>query len=354
MTGAAKRLVYFDQWMDAAGPEWIAKYPHIDLIRMDQAASEGEIWPILAAAHAYQCRPTTETQAKYFPSAEFLDRCPNLLAVASAGAGYDIIDVAACTERGILVCNQSGANAESVAQHVLAMMLTLSKQLIQSDRAIRRPERNWTRWDYCGRELTEKTIGIVGLGNIGRRVSEICRMLFNMRVLAYDPYITDADFTERGAERMTDLTAMFAEADFISINCPLTDETRGMIGAEQYGALRPTAYFISTARGGIHDEVALEAVIKSGAISGAGLDVFELEPPAHDHALLAYDNVIVSPHNAGVTEDCNFNMATWSADQWGELLAGRRPPRLINPEAWDAFQTRFNEMFGAQGLSAAE
>ena len=354
MTDGAKRLVYFDQWMDPAGPEWVAKHDHIALIRMDQTAAADANWAVLAEAHGYQCRASTETREMYFPSRDFLERCPNLLAVASAGAGYDMIDVAACTERGILVCNQSGANAESVAQHVLAMMLTLSKELIQSDRAMRGEARDWTRWDYSGRELTGRTVGIVGLGNIGRRVSEICSTLFGMRVLAYDPYITDADFTERGARRMHDLTAMFAEADFISINCPLTAETRGMVGAEQYGAMKPHAYFISTARGGIHDEAALADALRAGGLAGAGLDVFEVEPPAHDHPLMAFDNVIVSPHNAGVTVDASFNMATWSADQWGVVLAGRRPERLINPEAWEQFQDRYQSMFGPAGVKAAE
>ena len=346
-----RRLVYFDEWMDPAGPEMAARIAATDVVRLDQQADPETLWPALAAAHGYQLRPSTETRKMFYPTAEFLARCPELLAVASAGAGYDMVDVDACTEAGVLLFNQTGANSESVAQHVLAMMLTLTKQLIQSDRAIRREARDWTRWDYTGREVTGKTVGIVGLGNIGRRVAELCGTLFGMRVLAYDPYITDADFAERGAERMTDLTAMFAAADFISVNCPLTDETRLMIGGAQFAAMPRHAYFITTARGGIHDEAALAEVLAADGIAGAGLDVFEAEPPAHDHPLVRFDNVIVSPHNAGVTIDCNHNMAVSAAEQWADVFAGKRPRNLVNPDAWEAFLGRYHARFGA---SAAE
>ncbi len=346
MSGVKKTLAYFDQWMDPAGPEWVSRHSHIDLVRMDQNGPEDAIWSALAGAHGHQCRPSTETQKKYFPGPEFLDRCPNLLAVASAGAGYDMVDVAACTERGILVCNQSGANAESVAQHALGLMLLLSKRMIQADHAMRSNDRNWTRWNFCGDELTEKTVGIIGLGNIGRRLAEFCRTMFRIRVMAYDPYLSEAEINARGAEQCSDLNTLFEEADFISINCPLTAETRHFVGAEQFGRMKKTAYFINTARGGIHDEAALDAALRADEIAGAGLDVYEVEPPPVDHPLLRHENVISTPHNAGITHDCNFNMATWSADQWGLVLAGKRPPRLINPDAWDLFQKRYTEMFG--------
>ena len=342
-----RRLVYFEEWMDPVGPEMAAGIAATEVVRLDQRADPDTLWPVLAAAHGYQLRPSTETLKIFYPNAEFLGRCPELLAVASAGAGYDMVDVDALTEAGVLLFNQTGANSESVAQHVLAMMLTLSKQLIQSDRAIRREARDWTRWDYTGREVTGKTVGIVGLGNIGRRVAQLSAALFGMRVLAYDPYITDADFAERGAERMTDLTEMFAAADFISINCPLTAETRGMIGAAQFAAMPRHAYFITTARGGIHDEAALAEVLAADGIAGAGLDVFDAEPPAHDHPLVQFDNVIVSPHNAGVTVDCNHNMAVSAAGQWAEVFAGKRPRNLVNPDAWEAFLGRYHARFGA-------
>jgi D-3-phosphoglycerate dehydrogenase len=271
-------------------------------------------------------------------------RCPDLLAVSVSGAGYDIVNVDACTEAGILVVNQTGSNAESVAQHVIGLMLCLSKQIIQTDRAIHRTDRNWTRWEYAGHELTGRTLGIVGLGRIGRRLAEIAKV-FAMNVIAYDPYITHDDFIARGATSVA-LEDLCSKSDFISINCPLTDETNGMIGGHEFNAMKSNTIFISTARGGIHDEVALEKVIAANQIAGAGVDVFSVEPPAHDHPLMRFENVIASPHNAGVTTDCMFNMAKWAADQWIDIFSGKRPPRFINPDAWPKFSERYLAIMG--------
>ena len=351
MSNTSKRLFYFEDWMDPAGVEVASKLEGVELIRMEQSENEDRIWETLATAHGYQMRASTETQKRFWPGRDFLERCPNLLAISSAGAGYDMADVAACTEAGIAVVSQSGSNAESVAQHVFGMMLTLCKQMIQSDRAIRREGRDWTRWTYTGHELTGRTIGIVGLGNIGRRVAEISKA-FNMRAFAYDPYITDEDFRERGAERVTSLEELFERVDFISINCPLTDETNGMINADLFGRMKQSAIFITTARGYIHDENALADVLSAGRIAAAGCDVFEIEPPIFDHPLMSFDNVIVSPHNAGITTDAAYNMATYAAEQWGDIFAGRYPPRLRNPDVWPRYRARFAEMFGVEPQAA--
>lgn len=351
MGAETKRLVYFDEWMDPSGRARESELTGIEVLRLDQSGDEDQIWQTLSGAHGYQLRPSTETDKRFWPGRDFLARCPNLLAISAAGAGYDMVDVAACTEAGILVVNQSGANSESVAQHVIGMTLTLAKQIIQSDRAIRREGRDWTRWDYTGHELTGRTVGIVGLGNIGRRVAALAKA-FNMRAIAYDPYITDDDFRERGAERVTSLDALFSAADVVSINCPLTDETRGMINADLYACMKPTGIFITTARGYIHDEQALTAAISEGRFAAAGCDVFGEEPPAHDHPLLGFDNVIVSPHNAGVTVDCNLNMVDYAFAQWSDVFAGRYPPRLRNPDAWERYRARFAEMFGVEPAAA--
>jgi len=231
-----------------------------------------------------------------------------------------------------------------VAQHVLGVMLALSKQIVQADKRMRRDAGGWTRWDYKGKELTGRTLGIVGLGNVGRRVSALAAA-FGMRVIAYDPYIADEDFRQRGAARAS-LEGVFRDADFVSINCPLSEETRGMVGARLYALMKPTAYFITTARGGIHDEMALANALAEGRIAGAGLDVFDPEPPPLDHPLLKFDNVVVSPHNGGATDDCTYKMAVYAADQWMTILRGLRPPRLINPEAWPRYRERFQRLFG--------
>jgi D-3-phosphoglycerate dehydrogenase / 2-oxoglutarate reductase len=343
-----RKLCLFEHWMDPVGSEFMAEHsPETDVSVMAFSDGEEINWSKLAEAHGHQMLPSTETPELFFPKRAFLERCPNLLAISSAGAGYDMADVEACTEAGILIFNQSGANAESVAQHALGMMLALCKNIIQVDRAIHRPQRGWTRMDFTGSEITGRTLGIVGLGNIGRRISAICGTAFNMRVIAYDPYITDQDFAERGAEKTT-LEQVMSEADFVTIHCPLTEETTGMIGTEQFASMKPNSYFIATARGGIYDEGALNNEITSGRIAGAGLDVFVEEPPAHTHPLLAHDNVIVSPHNAGITTDCLYNMARSAAEQWVDVFASKRPRLLVNPDAWGKYIERHKRILGVE------
>ena len=183
---------------------------------------------VLAAAHAYQTSSTRDELARhYHTAAELLEHTPNLLIVSTNGAGYDTVDVKACTERGILVVNQAGGNAESVAEHVLGMMLALSKRVVECDRALRAGTLA-DRAAFTGREAHGKSIGIIGIGNVGRRVAELCRGLFRMDVLAYDPYV-DAEETRRRGARKVEFDELLRSADFVSINCPLTDETRGMI-----------------------------------------------------------------------------------------------------------------------------
>jgi D-3-phosphoglycerate dehydrogenase / 2-oxoglutarate reductase len=346
MTQGLKTLVYFENWMDPVAERMLEGEKGINLRKLRFADAPEKNWKALSAAHGYQLLAGYEIREPFVPQRPLIARCPNLLAISSTGAGYDIIDVDACTEAGVLVVNQSGANSESVAQHVLGMMLALTKQIVQADRRMRRDAGGWTRWDYQGRELTGRTLGIVGLGNVGRRVAALVKV-FGMGVIACDPYITDGDFRERGAKRAS-LEEVFRDADFVSINCPLSDETRGMVGARLYALMKPTAYFITTARGGIHDEKALAKALAEGRIAGAGLDVFDPEPPPLDHPLLKFDNVVVSPHNAGVTDDCTYNMAVYAAEQWITVFKGLRPPRLINPEAWSRYRERFQRLFGVQ------
>ncbi|NQV99473.1 MAG: hydroxyacid dehydrogenase [Rhodospirillales bacterium] len=338
------KLVYFEKWMDPIGLDILSAGGDITVQQLTFSEKPAVNWAQLTSAHGYQALPSTETPEEFYPGQEMLLRCPDLLAVSVSGAGYDMVDVEACTQAGVLVVNQTGANSESVAQHALGLMLSLCKQINQTDRAIHRPQRDWTRWDYTGDELTGRTLGIIGLGQIGRRLAEISKV-FAMNVIAYDPYLSDADFAERGATSVS-LDTLLATADFVSVHCPLTDETRGMIGDQEFRAMKPNAIFISTARGGIHDEVALESVIAGNAIAGAGVDVFVTEPPAHDHPLLKYDNVIASPHNAGVTTDCLFNMGKWSAEQWLDIIAGRRPPRYKNPDSWGRYADRYKRIMG--------
>jgi D-3-phosphoglycerate dehydrogenase len=224
------------------------------------------------------------------------------------------------------------------------MLITLSKRIIQADRALRR-EANVNRNALMGREVQGKTIGIVGLGNVGRRIAALCKGLLGMNVLAYDPYLSATEMAERGGEKV-ELEELLRRSDYVSISCPLTKQSRGMIGSREFAAMQPHAYFITTARGFIHDEAALEDALRNKRIAGAGLDVWAKEPPPPDHPLLQFDNVLASPHTAGVTKEARENMATIAAEQMLDMLDGKRPPRLINPEAWPAYVKRFEQAFG--------
>jgi D-3-phosphoglycerate dehydrogenase / 2-oxoglutarate reductase len=269
---------------------------------------------------------------------------PNLLVVSTSGAGFDTVNVQDCADAGVLVVNQSGGNAEAVAAHVVAMMLTLSKQIIQTNHALRRGTMH-DRSAFTGNDVQGRTIGIVGLGNVGRRVAELCRGLFGMQVIACDPYLDDATVAERGAVKVA-LEELLRRADFVSINCPLDDSTRGMIGAKEFALMQPHAYFITTARGSIHDERALAEALRAKRIAGAGVDVWDKEPPPSDHPLLQFDNVIASPHTAGVTHQARANMGRIAAEQLIMTLDGKRPPRIVNPQVWPVYAKRFEQTFG--------
>ncbi len=340
------RRIFYVRYLAAPSfAEIVTARPDIRLDRLENESTEAEAAPVLAAAHAYQIGAARDEIATGFHATDaLLARAPNLLVVSSNGAGYDTIDVEACTRAGVLAVNQAGGNKEAVAEHVLGMMLTLSKRIIQTDRFMRRQsgiERN----AFAGNDIHGKTIGIVGLGHVGSRIAELCRFLFAMRVLAHDPYLDDATIAARGAERAT-LQDLLREADFVSLNCPRTAETRHMIGAAEFAMMRPGAYFVTAARGGIHDEAALAAALAAGRIAGAGLDVWEKEPPPADHPLLQFDNVIASPHTAGVTREARDNIARIAAAQMLDILDGKRPPRLLNPDVWPAYSRRFAAAFG--------
>ncbi len=326
----------------------IAKRPDVRIDKLENDSPDDVAAPILAEAHAYQIGSSRQELApRFYANAALLKRTPNLLIVSTNGAGYDTVEVKDCTAAGVLVVNQSGGNKQAVAEHVIGMMLTLSKRIIMVDRAMRR-EKTLDRQAFIGNDVFGKTLGIIGIGNVGGRVSELCGGLFQMKVLAYDPYLTKEQIAARGAEKVDNLDDIFRRADFVSVHCPLTDETRGMVGAKQYALMQPHAYFITAARGFIHDEAALAEVLKAKKIAGAGLDVWEKEPPPSEHLLLAFDNVLVSPHTAGVTVETRQNMARIAAAQILDALDGKKPPRIVNPEVWPVYAERFARTFGVK------
>ena len=340
-----KTVVWFDDGKRPNVADLLEKEPDIAFRRLSYEAPEADNWKALAASHLYCITSTRqEMPEEYRCNAGLLARCPDLLAVSTTGAGYDTVDAAACTAAGLLVVNQSGANADAVAEHALAMMLSLAKKIPQTDRSLRAglgvPREDFKGWNTRGR-----TLGVIGIGNTGRRLARLCSLGLQMKVLACDPYLSAEEIRERRAIKV-DLATLLTQSRVVSIHCPYNDETRSMIGERELAAMQPGSYLITTARGGVVDESALAAALKSGHLAGAGVDVWNEEPPPPSHPLLALDNVIATHHTAGITHDSRDNMRDWNAEQVLGILRGERPPRLINPKAWQDFAQRYERIFG--------
>jgi D-3-phosphoglycerate dehydrogenase / 2-oxoglutarate reductase len=340
-----KRVFYVKYLADPVFADILGGRPDVRLDKLENDSADADAAPILAAAHVYQIGSARDEIArKFHVDAALIARMPDALLVSTNGVGYDTVDVNACTEAGILVVNQAGGNREAVAEHALGMLLTLSKRIAETNQAMRRG-RLTDRVGYIGNDMHGKTIGIIGLGHVGSRIAELCRGLFAMQVLAYDPYLSAQTCRDRGAEQVA-LDDLMRRSDYVSINCPLNAETRGLVGAAQLALMRPHAYIISTARGHILDEAALAAALERKAIAGAGLDVWATEPPPGDHPLLRFDNVLASPHTAGVTRETRFNMGKIAAEQILDALDGKPVTRQVNPEVWPRYAERFAARFG--------
>lgn len=341
-----KRVFYVNNVAAPVYLEILARRPDVQVDKLENDTPDGQAEPVLAQAHAYQIGSSRqELTMKLQGYAPLLNRCPNLLVLSTNGAGFDTVSLADATEAGVAVVNQAGGNKEGVAEHVMAMMLALSKRIMLSDHAMRSGAA-YERRDFMGDDVQGRTIGIIGIGHVGSRVAELCRGLFRMRVLAYDPYQSVEEVSARGAEKVASLKDLLRRADYVSVNCPHTAETRFMLGSAQFAQMQPHAYFITTARGGIHDEAALATALAAKQIAGAGLDVWEDEPPPADHPLLQFDNVLVSPHTAGITRQSRHNIARIAAEQMLDILDGKKPPRLLNPEVWPVYVERFARTLG--------
>ncbi len=267
-------------------------------------------------------------------TAELMDAAPHLKVIAKHGVGYDNIDVAAATQRGIVVVTTPKANSVSVSEHLLALMLGLANRVCAADADLK-AGRFRKREDYIGVELKDKTLGVVGIGRIGSETVTKCRLGFGMNVIAYDPYVPPERFETLGCWRSGDLARVVREADFLALCVPLTAETRGMLGERELALMKPTAYLINTSRGGIVDEDALYRALVAGRLAGAGMDVFVEEPPAADHPLLSLPNFIATPHVAGATVEAMRRMATHLADEILRVLRGERPLYPVNPEVYE-------------------
>jgi D-3-phosphoglycerate dehydrogenase / 2-oxoglutarate reductase len=344
MPTTTKNIVRAKRWIDPAFDARIAQESDVSLSIFPLHGDDDAAWAMLEPAHVYQVPVAKdELPQQFFVRAPLIARCPQLLCASANGAGYDTIDVAACTAAGILVVNQAGGNAVSVAEHTIGLLLGVAHKMLECDRRMRR-ETGFAREAVMGREIRGKTIGLVGIGHTGTRVATFARA-FEMNVIAFDPLLSAAEIETRGA-RSVSFDELLRNADVVSLHCPRDASTLKLMNADAFARMKPGAIFISTARGGIHDETALAQALQSKHLAGAGLDVWDKEPPPLDHPLLQMDNVFATFHTAGVTHEARRNMAFIGAEQIAQILAGKRPPRIINPEAWDVFCARRNEILG--------
>jgi D-3-phosphoglycerate dehydrogenase len=242
-----------------------------------------------------------------------------------------------------MVLNQAGGNADSVAEMTLGLMLAVLRRIAESDRLLRGSDRSFSREDLMGRELRGRTLGLVGMSEIGRRVAALGRA-FGMRVLGSDPGLDAEEMARRGAEAVS-FDELLRQSDIVSLHCPRNAHTVGLMNASRFASMKLGAIFISTARSGIHDEAALGDALASGHLAGAGLDVWEQEPPPPTHPLLALPNVVATFHTAGVTQEARRNNAALAATQIAQLLTtGQRPERLVNPEVWPHARARLGAL----------
>jgi D-3-phosphoglycerate dehydrogenase len=268
---------------------------------------------------------------------EFLDAAPNLGMVQNSFVGYDNIDVAACTKRGVLVCNIPEDMSEAVAQHAMALILDVSKKVTSVDRAIRR-DRGWVRGkiDVVGFELWGKTLGILGLGNIGGRLAMKLREAFNMRILAYDPFLVQSGAQRYGAT-LVDLPTLVKESDVISVNCLLTrtgpNPTYHLLGAKEFDMMKKTTVVVNTSRGSVIDEPAMIEALKEGKIAAAGLDVFETEPISSDNPLLDLDNVVLTAHQSSSSVEALIRTPASGMENVIRFVQGKNPLFVRNQAA---------------------
>ncbi len=260
-----------------------------------------------------------------------LHMAPRVKAIAKMGVGLDTVDIAAANRHNAIVFHTPGANNQAVADHTFALILNVARKIIYCDRSLR--ENRWEHTKIMGLEIWQKTLGLIGLGAIGRCVALRAKG-FQMKVVAYDPFWPTEFADQQGIEQL-EIEELLKVSDIISIHVPLIPQTKGMIYEKTLGLMKPSAILINAARGGIVDETDLYQALKNKVIAGAGLDVFENEPPT-DSALLELDNVVLTPHTAAFTFEGMNNMSEGVVEQLIAYHHGEKPVYTVNPEAWDA------------------
>lgn len=262
-----------------------------------------------------------------------IERCEELKVITRPGVGYDSVDVQAATERGIPVVLCPAANARAVAEHTVALLLACAKNIVESVNETKAGNFG-IRNRYAAVDIVDKMLIVLGFGNIGRQVAKLCAAL-DMKVGVFDPFVKRETAEEMGYVYFENMLDALAAADFVSLHMPSMPSTRGMIAAEQFKAMKPTAFFLNAARGDVVNEPALIAALKNGEIAGAGLDVLVEEPFPADHPFMTMPNVVLTPHMAAQSQETVSKLVTMAAEGTLAVLRGEKWPYVANPEVYD-------------------
>jgi D-3-phosphoglycerate dehydrogenase len=303
--------IYILDAFHPAGPEYAAQ--HFDVVRWDDPKVKG--WADEADGVMVRMTPIRAAD---------LARAKKVKVICKQGVGFDSIDIQAAAKHGIPVLRTPGVNSEAVAEMAMALALSATRRVTECDKLLRAGAKI-ERPNILGVEMWQKTVGVIGMGNIGSRVARKWKGAFDANIVFYDPYVSASEY-----ERASRLEDLLRKADLLSIHVPLTDETRKMIGAPQLALMKKTAVLVNTSRGGIVDERALYDALKGGRLFAAGLDVWEVEPPAKDTPLLSLPNVVGTPHSAGGTFETQERSSLQVAMQVVEVLQGKPPQNRVN------------------------
>ena len=282
------------------------------------------VQPLIKAVHGLILRTGIKL------TRELIEHADELIVISRTGGGLDNVDVKAATEKEIIVTSNLGVNTSSVVEHVLSLMLALSKKLQIMDKAVRN-ENFAIRYKNFPRDLREKTLGLLGFGRIASQLGRMCHQLFHMNIIANDPYVS-AEIKECHKKWVdfVDTKQLYAKSDILSIHVPLTDDTYHAVSVNELSAMKPDAILINTSRGPVIDEPALIKALQAEKIAGAGLDVFSEEPVGASNPLLKLENVILTPHTAALTKECVIRMATEAAKSVIDVFNGSEPPNVAN------------------------
>jgi D-3-phosphoglycerate dehydrogenase len=290
-------------------------------IRHCDGANRADLLPALSSANAVLIRSATKMDTEAIAAA------PNLKVIARAGVGLDNVDIPAATAAGVLVVNAPTSNIVSAAELAVSLLLAVARNVVPANLALKNGQ--WKRSQFGGVELQDKTVGIIGMGKIGMLVAQ--RLAgFDMKFVAYDPYVKSAP-TGGPEIKMVSLDELLAESDFVTIHIPKTAETKGLIDSAALAKMKPTAFVINAARGGVLDEAALFDALTAGTIAGAGLDVYATEP-CTDSPLFALDNVVATPHLGASTEEAQEKAGVAVAESVVAAFAGTEVPGAVNAE----------------------